>query len=214
MNKQQHIGLLGGTFDPIHLGHVHIARQCIDALHLDAVELIPCHQPAHRAEPIASESDRKIMIELAIANDPQLILNPMELDRRGVSYTIDTLKARATPQQILYWIIGFDAFLQFHTWHHWHEILRYCHLIVVNRPNFPTELPAPLVAYVKKHEVQEALQLRQFSHGKLLQLSIPPCQVSATQIRAALQQGKIPEAALAPAVAHYLTQHALYQHNS
>ena len=134
------IGLLGGTFDPIHNGHLAIAAAEQQQQQLDQVQFIPCPTPPHRQTPSASIEHRINMIKLAIADQPQFQLNELELQRSGPSYTIDTLIALAKPNQCLYFIMGADNYLKFEQWHRWQEIPQYCQLLVYNRPGYPTEM--------------------------------------------------------------------------
>lgn len=188
------IGLFGGTFDPVHLGHLHCAHQVLKLAHLDHIEFIPSFTPPHRSAPQASAKDRLAMLELAIRDEPHFSLNPIEIQRADISYTIDTLKQRAQQAEQLFLILGQDAFLQFHRWKNRQEITRYCDLIILNRPGYP--------------ENENTLETPK---NKITWLHIPPSPISATDIRQALKSGASTTELLDPQVARYIRQKGLYQ---
>ncbi len=136
------IGIFGGTFDPIHIGHVKSIDAVATWLHLDKVLIIPAHIPPHKTDsnitPKATSAQRATMVELAIADKPLFYCDRRELNRNGPSFTIDTLKElKATyPNQPLYFVIGMDSLQTFTTWHKYKEILSLCHLVVNTRPNY------------------------------------------------------------------------------
>ena len=113
------IGILGGTFDPIHQAHLDVARHVANTLPLQRILFIPCQPPPHRKQPIASPEDRLAMLKLALQSYPDFEINEIELHRKGVSYSFDTLTElrRQMPNETFYFILGWDAFLQFHSWH-------------------------------------------------------------------------------------------------
>ena len=122
---QQAIGILGGTFDPIHFGHLRTAIELHQALDLAEVRLIPCYQPVHRKLPIASPEQRLEMAYCAIRDEPALAIDNCEIERQRPSYTIETLEIlrQKFPQTPLCLIMGIDAFLGFPSWHRYEEIL-------------------------------------------------------------------------------------------
>jgi nicotinate-nucleotide adenylyltransferase len=140
------LGLLGGTFDPIHCAHLELAREVMQALSLGAIHLIPVGDPPHRRAPVASADDRLAMIELAIVDYPNLVADDRELRRRGKSYTVLTLSEMrsAAPAQPLALLLGADQFLALPTWHRWRDVFALAHVVVVARPGMP--LPATLDA--------------------------------------------------------------------
>jgi nicotinate-nucleotide adenylyltransferase len=138
------LGVLGGTFDPVHNGHLAAARAAAAALRLDRVLLVPAAQPPHKANVHASAEQRLAMVEAAVAGDPLLAASRIELDRPGPSYTVDTLRALA-PQGELFFICGADVLAQFTAWHRWQEILRLAKLAVVSRPGADVASPLPVL---------------------------------------------------------------------
>ncbi len=210
IKSHKKIGLLGGTFDPVHLGHMHCAHQVLKLANLDQIEFIPSFTPPHRSAPQASAKDRLAMLELAIDDEPNFFINTDEIQRTDISYTIDTLKERAEKAEReknhdqLFLILGQDAFLQFHCWKNWQEITRYCDLIILNRPDYP-EINS-------ENSYAELLtQWINTQTNKITWLQIPPSSISATHIRAKLKMGASTEGLLNPKVARYIREKGLYQ---
>jgi nicotinate-nucleotide adenylyltransferase len=192
------VGLLGGSFDPVHQAHLALARAALSELELDQVQFIPAGNPWQRAPLRAAGSHRRRMIELAIAGDPRLAVNPIELERDGPTYTIDTLKA--LPQDAKYvWLLGADQLANFCTWRQWKEIVRYVDLAVASRPGTSLAAPAELQAWL--HDLGRPL----------LQLPFTPLAISASDIRRRLAGGDSTAGLLPPAVADYIADQGLYQ---
>lgn len=190
-------GLLGGSFDPVHLAHVALARAARQALALDEVQFIPAAQPWQRSNLAASPADRLAMLELALQNETGMRVNPLEINRGGHTYTLDTL--RELPQQDYYWILGTDQLQNFCTWRDWQEIARRVHLAVALRPGSTLIAPAPLEQHLE-------------SLGKVLfTLPFAPMPISATQIRERLATGQPTTGLLDAAVAQYIKQKGLYR---
>src|SRR5476651_2279340 len=135
---QQAIGILGGTFDPIHFGHLRMALELYQALDLAEVRLIPCYQPVHRKQPVATPEQRLAMVHKAIDREPALQVDACEIERQGPSYTIDTLITlhERLPNTPLCIFMGIDALLNFPSWHKWEAILQLAHLVVAHRPHY------------------------------------------------------------------------------
>ncbi|WMD23192.1 nicotinate (nicotinamide) nucleotide adenylyltransferase [Achromobacter seleniivolatilans] len=192
------IGLLGGSFDPVHVAHIALAENALQALDLAAVELIPAANPWQRAALHATGQQRCDMLELAISGHPGLIVNPIEIDRGGATYTIDTL--RALPQDARHvWLLGGDQLANFCTWRDWRDIARLVDLAVATRPGTPIAPPAELAAW-----------LAELGHP-LEELPFPPMQVSASDIRRRLAAGESTDGQLAAPVAAYIAAHKLYR---
>ncbi|CAB3696235.1 nicotinate (nicotinamide) nucleotide adenylyltransferase [Achromobacter kerstersii] len=192
------IGLLGGSFDPVHIAHIALAQNALDTLRLTGVELIPAANPWQRAALHATGDERCDMLELAIAGHDGLSVNPIEIERGGATYTIDTL--RALPQDARYvWLLGADQLANFCTWHHWRDIASLVDLAVATRPGTPLTPPAELAACLQEQ-------------GRLLEeLPFSPMAVSASDIRRRLAAGESTEGLLAPSVAAYIAAHQLYR---
>jgi len=187
------VGILGGTFDPIHNGHLEIANCALKQLPLDEIQFIPCNLPAHRATPLASSKDRLAMVKLATENNPKFTVNALELERPGPSYTIETVKALKKPNQKLYFIIGADGYVSFKKWYHWQEIPNYCELVVYNRPGYD-------ISAIHHPEISDQVTI----------LNMPPCDISASKIRQLIQEKTYVANALPKEVYQYISDKKLY----
>jgi nicotinate-nucleotide adenylyltransferase len=215
------LGLLGGTFDPIHYGHLELAREVRNVLGLAAVRLIPAGDPPHRAAPVASAAHRLAMVRLAVDGYPGLEVDDREIDRPGRSYTVLTLEElRAEdPQRPLALIVGADAFLGLPTWHRWTGLFDLTHVVVVARPGVALDdaLPAALAADWARRRAIDPAALAAAPAGAIYVQPITPHAISATAIRAALAAGG-PAAThaqigtlLPPAVLAYIDRNQLYR---
>lgn len=209
---QPGIGILGGTFDPIHNGHIQIAETVLQTLHLERIEFIPCFQPPHRHQPIASAADRLAMVKLAIQPHPHFHANEIEIVRQGISYSVDTLTAlrKQMPNQPLYFILGADAFSAFDRWHEWRKIPALVHLIIVGRPS--SELPSnpEIQALLFNNQTRDSTDLQKNISGKIYFLNNELIDISATKIRHAIQLGKKDIRGLDKAVQNYIIDHNIY----
>src|SRR5438552_2155932 len=147
------IGILGGTFDPIHLGHLRMAIELYEALDLARVHILPCYHPVHRKFPVASPEHRFEMVKTAVADEPSLFADDREIRRQGPSYFIDTLleMRQEMPKTPLCLLLGIDAFLGFTSWHRWQEILDEAHLIVAYRPYYQLPPAGIIIDLLPKH---------------------------------------------------------------
>lgn len=205
------VGILGGTFDPVHQGHIACADFVRRYCQLDEVRLMPCHLPAHRASPGLDGLTRADMVRLAIQGHQALQLEPLELNKDTPSYTVDSLKllSEREPGSRFYFIIGMDSLCYFQQWKNWQGILQHCHLLVCQRPGYQaTEGDAP---YLLEHYGANSLNaLKQQPAGAILLLPNPLNDISASQLRQQLQQGASP-ATLDPAVLNYIQSRQLYR---
>ena len=201
------IGILGGTFDPIHLGHLHIANQVVSRLKLQQLQFMPCALPVHRDKPRASVAHRCKMIELAISDQPEYVLNTLELQRGGPSYSIDSLREiRRQNTQSLVLILGADAFNGFANWKSPGEILEIAHLVVCCRPGFEIDN-----AIFGDHRVETPSELANSRAGGILALTLDAIDCSSSRVRAALEMGNTPRQYLTAKVADYIDEHYLYR---
>jgi nicotinate-nucleotide adenylyltransferase len=205
------IGLFGGTFDPIHYGHLRPAREALEALALDEVRFIPAGAPPHRAPPVASAADRLQMVRLALAGYPGFIPDEREIRRAGPSYTVltlESLRAEFGPRPLCL-LTGLDAFQGFETWHRWQEIPDLAHLVVLTRPGWETgQLPAWAAARL----CTERAGLAQSPAGRLFFLSVSPQNISASAIRAALGRGEDIRGLVPEAVREFICHNHTYSH--
>ena len=216
------VGLLGGTFNPIHNGHVAIARQAREVLALDRVVFIPTGDPPHKPhETLATAKDRFEMVRLAIASDPSLSISDVEVRRSGKSYTIDTirlLQQEYGPEARLFFLIGLDAFLEFPTWRDPATLLTLCSFVVLSRPGLTFQalsglplIPPILQASLVELDTGRSVRLNvPVGTQSLICLRLPPNHVSASDIRARIAQGAPTANLLPPVVESYILQHHIY----
>lgn len=206
------IGILGGTFDPIHFGHLRPALELQQELALDHVRLVPACVPPHRSAPHASAQQRRYMVELAIEDQPGLCVDDRELRRDGPSYMVDTLQSlrQELGQCPLCLILGMDAFRGLAGWHRWEALIGLAHLVVMRRPGWEPPHDGPLGQLVNAHQVQRADELRIQASGGLLFCSVTQLEISATDIRRQLVQGRSPRYLLPDRVLDYLRDEHIY----
>ncbi|HXH03271.1 MAG TPA: nicotinate-nucleotide adenylyltransferase [Candidatus Competibacteraceae bacterium] len=209
------IAILGGTFDPIHHGHLRPALELLEELNLAEVRFIPNALPPHRRQPAASSAQRLAMVERAIAGQPGFALDDREFKRAGPSYTVDTLtelRAELGPQRPLCLVVGRDAFLGLPTWHQWRRLLELTHIVVMERPGHATpEFEEPLAAVVEARAVRTAAAIAEAPAGRVLFWPTRVLDISSTQVRALLAQGRSPRYLLPDSVWDYIRAHDLYR---
>jgi nicotinate-nucleotide adenylyltransferase len=212
------VGILGGTFDPIHYGHLRLAEEMLELANLRQIRFIPTGIPPHRAAPQVSAQHRSAMVRLAIADQPAFVLDDREVRRDTPCYTVNTLRelrAELGAAQPLCLLMGGDAFLQLHTWHEWEQLFELAHIVVGYRPGFTLE--------ERIHSATEELQrhyharlctaaiLSQQPCGGIAELAIPKLEISATDIRRRVAENRTIRYLLPNAVADYIHQHHLYK---
>jgi nicotinate-nucleotide adenylyltransferase len=212
------IGILGGTFDPIHLGHTQSAQAVANELGLTKVLLIPAHIPPHKfsAElvPHASAEQRAAMVEIACQKSELFTCDPRELNRVGHSYTVDTLKElkQQYPKNTLYFIIGMDSLLTFTRWHKYQEILSFCHLVVNTRPNYSLEqLNDETKILLRNCQTTDIAELTLFDSGKIFFSNEYFVDVSSTDIRQRLGQKETCNPHLLPSISEFIHKNKLYR---
>lgn len=214
------IGILGGTFDPIHYGHLRAAAEVRDALRLDEVRLIPANVPPHRAPPVASPEARLAMTTLGCAEFPGLIADDREIRRAGPSYTVQTLQEMHDehPGRPLAMIIGSDAFAEIAGWKRWEQLFTLAHFIIVDRPDRPL-VPEALEPAVRiqceRRLTTDPMRLSRQLAGAVIRQPVTPQPISATALRAALAGGsdaRMRIGGLLPAaVLAYIERNQLYR---
>lgn len=218
------LGLLGGSFNPIHYGHLGITREALTRLSLTRVLFIPAGDPPHKRDgALAPAQDRYEMVRLAIADTPAFALSDIEIRRKGKSYSIDTvreLQAMSGPDAQLFFLIGLDAFLDFPSWREPQALLSCCHFVVLSRPgqSFQSLAKLPLLPPLDARALAELdtgksrrLDVEIPASPGLTLLSLPPCPISASDIRQRVQRGASLANLLPLSVESYILQHRLYQ---
>ncbi len=202
--KRGLVVLLGGTFDPVHIGHLRAAQAARAALGVDAVTLVLSARPPHRSA-MASAQHRWHMLRLAVADEAGLEASDIELQRRGPSYAIDTMRAFAAPDRSVVWLLGSDSLAAFREWRDVEAFPRCGHIAVLARPH------AALGGLPGFRPAREPACLRECAAGCLLTLDAPMLDVSATDVRGRLERGEDASHLLKPTVWHYIWRHGLYR---
>ncbi|MEO1957747.1 MAG: nicotinate-nucleotide adenylyltransferase [Methylophilaceae bacterium] len=210
------VGIFGGTFNPIHFGHLRIAQELADALALDEVKFVPSANPPHKDNVIVSAERRSAMVKMTIADNPLFSVDELELNRGGASYTIDTLislRESLGKDSSLCLMMGSDAFIQLNTWNRWQELLDYAHILLVQRPSAkPQEaLPSEVKALLRDHYTDQHADLNNENSGAIIMQQIAAQDVSSTHIRHLLQHGESVRYLMPDVVVKYINQHQLYQ---
>ena len=221
------LGLLGGSFNPIHYGHLSIARHARESLSLDQILFIPTGDPPHkRDQTLAPAQDRYEMVRLAIVDDPCFAISNIEVLRKGKSYSIDTIRELQNeygPATELHFLIGLDAFLDFATWREPEALLHACRFVVMSRPgqSFGSLRQLAMLGKLDPHVLAELdsgtrrrLDIATPSGPGIICLSLPPCSISASAIRQRIRDG-MPLANLLPLpVESYILRRQLYKEDS
>jgi nicotinate-nucleotide adenylyltransferase len=207
------IGVLGGTFDPVHIGHLRGALEVAETLKLDEVRLTPNFRPPHRETPNSCAQDRLAMVRLAVQDLPLLAVDARELERDKPSYTLDTLESlrdELEHDDQIFLIVGWDAFCGLPGWHRWEELLDHCHILVMQRPDADSEAPEALRDLLAARSVSDPLALIG-SSGQIAFVWQAPLEVSATRIRQFLASGRSVRFLVPDAVLAYINAHGLYR---
>ena len=209
------IGLLGGTFNPIHNGHLRLAQELADALNFSEVRFIPSANPPHKISPKISAQHRAAMVQLAISDNPLFKLDTRELHRAGASYSIDTLislQEELGGSAPLCLIMGSDAFAKVNTWHRWQALLDYCHIILVQRPMGATQpkLAEELSVLLHNHYSENVSDLVNENAGYIHMQKITALDITSTNIREQLKAGHSPRYLMPDNVIKYIKSHNLY----
>ena len=207
------IGLLGGTFNPVHIAHLRAALEVVDFMALDELRLVPSARPPHREAPQVSAEQRLAMVELAVADEPRLCVDDRELRRDKPSYSIDTLESlrgELAADDQLFLILGWDAFCGLPGWHRWQDLLLHAHILVLQRPDADSDAPQALRDLLAARSVSDPLTLKG-PGGQISFIWQAPLAVSATQIRTLLGRGTSVRFLVPDAVLAYIHAHGLYR---
>jgi nicotinate-nucleotide adenylyltransferase len=212
-SSQPAIGILGGTFDPIHLGHLHLANSIYQQLHLQKIIFIPTSQPLLRHPAIATASQRLEMLRIAIKEYPYFEVDDCELNRSAPSYSIDTLRElrKKIPDQPLCFIMAADQLIQFDQWHEWQKIPDLAHLIITDRPGYELRLNDATKQLLNDRQITDPTLLSEKNTGYIYLVNIEAMPISATKIRSELAKGKEPISFLPKGVWKYIKENGLYK---
>jgi len=210
---QSPIGLLGGTFDPIHLGHLRPALELCQQLQLAQLRFIPNRYPPHKPHPNSTDADRLNMLRRALAGQPEFAIDTRELQRDKPSYTIETLieLRRELPDTPLCFIMGMDSLLSLASWHRWRELGDYAHLVVCHRPGWQPRLDGELAEWAQQHRSHDVNQIRRQTHGLLYLCQVSQLEIASSDIRAGLARGLSPRYLLPDSVLEYIEERRLYR---
>jgi nicotinate-nucleotide adenylyltransferase len=208
------VGILGGTFDPVHHGHLRLALEAHESLRLESVRLIPLRLPPHRDPPVASSAQRLAMLHAAVSGEPALRVDDRELRRDAVSYTVDTLlslRAELGEEIPLCLLLGMDAFRALDTWHRWQGLIELAHLVVASRPDAVLPETGPVHELLGERHTHNLNDLHRKPAGYVFRQPIPPLDISASHIRALIAAGRNPRYLLPEGAIAIINQHRLYR---
>lgn len=211
------IGILGGTFDPIHFGHINPLLEVKQALDLEQIWLMPNHIPPHKLSPNSTTEHRLAMANLVCKQYPQFTLCDIEAKRDTPSYSVTTLKAlrKTHPQDHLLFIMGMDSFINLPSWHQWQQLLKLCHIVVCKRPRWHIEDNPQMQRLLERHVGDKAsldsADLKGQYSGLIIPVNITEQPYSSTDIRAQLAAHQLADDALPKVVNDYITRHSLYR---
>jgi nicotinate-nucleotide adenylyltransferase len=220
METRRAVAVLGGSFDPVHVGHLHVADQVWRAFSLSEVILLPCAVPAHKSRKLTWAGHRLAMLRLAVGHDRRLRISTLEFERGGVSYTIDSLRALVAkdPSLAPLFVVGLDWLSEIDTWREWRDLLREFDLVAVDRPGVDIDGVRRSI----DREVSERIVPVPAAEngggdpppgagGRIYHLPIPQVDVSSTEIRARAAEGASLAGLVPPPVARYIHTHRLFQ---
>ncbi len=209
----QRKAILGGTFDPIHFGHIKPAEAIAQWLQIEHIHLLPAHIPPHKNRTYATATQRLAMVNLVCQHLPLFSCDDRELTRGSPSYTIDTLREikAQNPQQQLFFIIGMDSLVNFSSWHQWQQILDFCHLVVNSRPQYQLDdLNSDIKALVEQHQASHLRDVEGCAAGRIFIHHNQQHPISSTAIRTAISQQQYLAEQLPEFIADYIHQQQLY----
>ena len=207
------IGILGGTFNPVHVGHLRGALDCRDLLGLDSIRLMPARLPPLKATPGVSAAQRARMLDLAVEGMEGLTVDRRELDREGLSFTVDTLRElrqELGPEVVVVFIMGADSLQRLNRWQDWELLLDHANIAVLSRSPGDLQLPPELQGWLKEHEVPPSQLLNQ-AEGGVTRLLQPALDISSSALRLAVAGGRNVRYLLPDRVLEYINDHGLYR---
>lgn len=208
------IGIFGGTFDPVHFGHLRMVQEVAEYCSLESVRMIPAGIPPHRSRPQCEAIHRLEMVRIAASGNPLLVPDDRETRKTMPCYSVETLtelRSELGKDKPICLMVGADAFLGLATWHEWERIFDLAHVIVAQRPGFDLALKGPLSEEYEKRREKDPAVLRHLPSGKILNVDITLLDISSSMIRQCLARGKSVRYLLPDAVLDYIRSHGLYR---
>jgi nicotinate-nucleotide adenylyltransferase len=207
------IGIFGGTFDPIHFGHLRTAFELLQALRLSEMRFMPARNPPHREVTVASAEQRLAMVQAATQGQPGFTVDDREIRREGLSYSVDTMRTlRADfPDRSLCLIVGMDAFLGLPKWHQWRELLELAHLVVAHRPGWRAPSMGPLGELLVDRGTGRIGDLHESRAGCIYIHAVTQLEISSTELRKMIAAGKDPRYLMPDAVRAIIEETACYE---
>jgi nicotinate-nucleotide adenylyltransferase len=207
------MGIIGGTFDPVHYGHLRTALEMLEYAGLAEMRFMPAGTPPHRAAPLADAATRLAMVRAAIEGEPRFCVDDRELRRDGPSWTVDTLAAlRAEfPSRPICLVVGMDAFLGLEQWHRWREILGLAHLLVAHRPGWDAPTGGALGALLRERRVHDGAELRATPAGRIGVCAVTQLEISSSAIRELVRAGREPRYLVPDPVCRLLAASGIYK---
>lgn len=206
------IGIFGGSFDPIHFGHLRPAIEILETLALDQVRFVPSGQPPHRRLPVATATQRLAMVKAAIADEPRFLLDEREIQRSALSFSVDTLTElrREFPAASLILIVGMDAFLGFPAWHEWRRIFELAHVVVARRPGWEQQVSGVLAEELQRRQVVMPGELDAELAGRILLQPVTQLEISSSRLRVLIAAGGDPRFLVPEAVRRIILEQGCY----
>ena len=208
------IGIFGGTFDPVHFGHLRVALDVMEQLQLEQLRFIPLHQAVHREQPSATGAQRLQMLQTAIADQPGFVADDREIRRDAPSYsvhTLESLRQELGQQQPLCLLLGADAYAAFLQWHKPMEIMQLAHLVVMQRPGHSLPDDRVLREFTQRRQATKRTQLQESAAGRVMLLPVTQLEISASDIRQRIQQGGSARYLLPEPVLEEIIEEQLYR---
>ncbi len=208
----QPLGIMGGTFDPVHYGHLRCAEEARRKLHLTTLRLLPAGTPPHRPAPAASTAQRLAMLERALSEFPQLAIDRREARRAGPSYMVETLlEIRAEfPGRPIILLLGQDAANGLHSWYRWRQLFLLAHIVILTRPGSSPRYQPAVAREIERRACRDPLALHGRDAGRVLNLDVGCQDISATRIKELIRQGRSPHGMMPEVVLEYIREHGMY----
>ena len=208
------VAIFGGTFNPVHIGHLRIATELAETLQVESIGLMPCAFPPHRGMPGATAEERLAMLEAAVADYSLLRTEDIELQREAPSYSIDTLlllRQKIGQQEPLFLCVGMDTLNQLDNWHRWQELLQHCHIVVSSRPGWTAPNSGALSDWLAANHCDDLSAMHQRPSGQVYICDLTLLEVSSTSLREKIKRGDNIDFLTPKPVVEYIQQHHLYE---